>query len=79
MLRLLAQPRRQPLLPDARHKDQNGSGAAGVVVLRYGSQPVVEGPAPQGQALAHDAEAASVVERDGGVEAASAVKLDAGP
>ena len=37
-----AEPRRQPLLSDAKGKDQNGVRAACVVVLRYGSQPVVE-------------------------------------
>ena len=47
----LAEPRRLSLLPDARNQDQNGVGTAGVVVLRYGSQPVVERPVPQGQAL----------------------------
>ena len=71
----IAEPRRQPLLPDAGRQDQNGVGAARVVVLRYGSQPVVERPAPQGQTLAHHAEAAAVVEGDGGVEAAPAVEL----
>ena len=76
---VLAEPRRQSLLPDAGHKDQNGVGAASVVVLRYGSQPVVERPAPQGQALAHHAEAAAVVEGDGGVEAAPSMELHVGP
>ncbi len=37
----LAEPRRQSLLPDDGHKDQNGVGTARVVVLRYGPQPVV--------------------------------------
>ena len=75
----LAEPRRQPLLPDAGHQDQNGVGAAPVVVLRDGPQPVVEGAAPQAQALAHHAEAAAVVKGDGGVEAAPAVELHVGP
>ena len=44
----------------------------------YGPQPVVELPAPQGQALAHDAEVATVVQGDGGVEAAPAVELHVG-
>ena len=48
---------------------------AGVVVPRYGSQPVVERPATQGQALAHHAERPAVVQGDRGVEAAPAVEL----
>ena len=44
----------------------------------YGPQPVVERPAPQGQALAHHAEAAAVVQSDGGVESAPAVELQRG-
>ena len=72
---LLAEPRRPSLLPDAGHQDQNGVGAARIVVLRYGSQPVVERPAPQGETLAHHAEVAAVVKGDGGVEAAPAVEL----
>ena len=39
---------------NARHagnQDQDGVGAAGVVVLGYGPQPVVEGAPAQGQAL----------------------------
>ena len=60
-------------------KDQNGAGTSAVVVLGYGPQAVVERPATQGQALAHHAEAAAVVEGDGGVEAAPAVELHAGP
>ena len=75
---VLSEPRRQPLLPHAGHKDQNGSGTSTVVVLRYGSQPVIERPAPQGQALAHHAEAAAVVQGDGGVEAPPPVELHAG-
>ncbi|MCE2458222.1 MAG: hypothetical protein J4G14_10460 [Dehalococcoidia bacterium] len=73
------EPRRPPQLPCAGHKDQDGSGAAGVVVLRYSPQPVIERPAPQGQSLAHYAEVAAVVQRDGGVEAPPAVKLHARP
>ena len=43
---------------DAGHQDHRTvSGAAGVVVPRNGPQPVEERPAPQGQALAHYAEA----------------------
>ena len=38
----LAEPRRQPLLPHAGRQDQDGVGAASVVVFRYGPQPVVE-------------------------------------
>ena len=53
-------------------------GATDVVVLRYRPKPVVERPAPQGQALADHTEDAAVVERDGGVEAPPAVELDAG-
>ena len=49
---VLAEPRRQPFLPYARHKDQDGAGTSAVVVPRYGPQPVVERPATQGQALA---------------------------
>ena len=75
----LTEPRRQPLLPDARNQDQDGVGAAGVVVLRYGPEPVVERPATQGQSLADHAEVAAVVQRDGGVEAPPAVELHAGP
>ena len=71
----LAEPPRQPLLPHAGNQDQDGVGAAGVVVLGYGPQPVVEGAPAQGQALAHHAEAAAVVERDRGIEAAPAVEL----
>ena len=47
----LAEPRRQALLPDAWGQDQDGAGTAGVVVPRDGPQPVVERPAPQGEAL----------------------------
>ena len=47
---LLAEPRRQPLLPYAGHQDKDGAGTSAVVVLGYGPQPVVERPAPQGQA-----------------------------
>ena len=54
-------------------------GPPPVAVLRYGPQPVVERPAPQGEALAHHTEAAAVVERDCGVEASPAVELNAGP
>ena len=39
---VLAEPRRQPLLPHAGHQDQDGAGTSAVVVLRYGPQPVVE-------------------------------------
>ena len=39
---LLAEPRRQSLLPDAGRQDQDGAGATGVVVPRDCSQPVVE-------------------------------------
>ena len=46
------------------------SGQARIVVLGYGPQTVVEGTAPQGQALAHHAEVAAIVEGDRGVEAA---------
>ena len=74
-----AEPRRPPQLPRAGHKDQDGAGTAAIVVLRYGPQPVVERSAPQGETLAHDAEAASVVQGDGGVEAAPAVEFHAGP
>ena len=49
---VLAEPRRQPFLPYAGHKDQDGAGTSAVVVPRYGPQPVVERPATQGQALA---------------------------
>ena len=42
-------------------------------------QPVVERPATQGQPLANHAEAAAVVQGDGGVEAAPAVELHVGP
>ena len=77
-IQVQAEPRRQPLFPNARRQDQSGFGAARVVILRYSSQPIVEGPAPQGQALADHAEAAPVVEGDGGVEAAPAVKLHVG-
>ena len=76
---MLAEPRRQPLLPDAGNQDQNDVGAAGVVVLGYGPQPVVEGPSSQGQSLTHHAEVASVMKRDGGVEPAPAMELHAGP
>ena len=55
------------------------SGTSGVVVLGYGPQTIVERPATQSQALAHHAEAAAVVEGDGGVEAAPAVELHVGP
>ena len=71
----LAEPRRQPLLPDAGRQDQDGVGVPCVVVLCYGAQPVVEGPAPQGQALAHHAERSAVVEGDGGDEAPPSVEL----
>ncbi len=74
-----AEPRRPPKLPCARHKDQDGAGTPPVAVLRYGPQPVVDRPATQGEALAHHAEAAAVVERDGGVEAPPPVELNAGP
>ena len=48
---VVAEPRRQPLLPDAGHQDQDGAGTTAVVVLCYGPQPVVdetgaEGPTP---------------------------------
>ncbi len=69
----------KPLLPDAGHQDQNGVGASRVVVLSNGPQPVVERPAPQCQTLAHHAEVAAVMERDGGVEAPPAVELHVGP
>ena len=72
-------PPRQPLLPHAGNQDQDGVGAAGVVVLGYGPQPVVEGAPAQGQALANQAEAAAVVERDRGIEAAPAVELHVRP
>ena len=78
-IRVYAEPRRQPELPDAGRQDQGRAGATGVVVPRYGPQPVVERPAPQSQALAHHAEAASIAECDGGVEAPPAVELHAGP
>ena len=61
-VQVYAEPRRQPLLPDAGGQDQRGFGAARVVVPRYGPQPVVERPAPQGQALADHAERPAVVE-----------------
>ena len=46
-----AEPRRPPKLPCARHKDQYGAGTPPVAVLRYGPQPVLERPPPQGQPL----------------------------
>ena len=54
------------------------SGRRPVAVLRDGSQPVVERPAPQSKPLAHHAEAAAVVQGDDGVEAPPAVELHAG-
>ena len=66
----LAELLRQSPLPNAGNQDENDVGASCVVVLRCGFQPVVEGTPPQGQALADHAEAAAVVEGDGGVEAA---------
>ena len=74
-----AEPRRPPKLPCAGRQDQDGAGTPPGAVLRYGPQPVVERPATQGEALAHHAEAAAVVERDGGVEAPPPVELHAGP
>ena len=77
--------------PSARHRSRDrasgvrGRGEVGRSMGRtggsvgYGPQPIVELPAPQGQALVHHAEAPAVVERDGGVEAAPAVELHAGP
>ena len=75
----LAEPRRQPFLPDARNQDQDVVGTARVVVLCYGSKPVVERPAPQGQTLADHAEAAAIVEGEGDVEAAPSVELHVRP
>ena len=74
-----AEPRRQPLLPDAGRQDQRGFRAARVVVLGYGPQTVVEGAPAQGQALADDPEAAAIVECDGGVEPAPVVELHVRP
>ena len=78
--------------PSARHGSQDrasgvrGQCAVGAVPgqgtegsVGYGPQPVVELPAPQGHALAHHAEAAAVVEGDGGVEAPPPVELHVGP
>lgn len=75
---LLVEPRRQPHLPHAGQEDRNGAGTSAAFVFGYGSQPVVERPAPQGQTLAHHAEAASVVERVGGAEAPPAVEVHLG-
>ena len=71
-------PRRQSLLPNTGHKDQNSRGG-GCSRTQLWTQAVVERPAPQGKALARHTEAAAVVERDGGVEASPAVEFDAGP
>ena len=74
----LAESPRPPLPPHAGNQYQDVVGSSAVVVLRNGSQPVVERAAAQGRSLAHHAEAASVEEGDGGVEPAPVVELHAG-
>ena len=70
----------QPLLPDAGRQDQDGVGAAGrsrtplwLSACRRATGAAGPGPA------AHHAEAAAVVEGDGGVEASSSVELHVRP
>ena len=68
----------EPLLPRAGDEYKHNAGPAGVMVLGDGSEPVVEGTAPQRQALAHHPEAAPVVPGDHPVEPAPALELHPG-